>query len=315
MDVEIKLAYVFLDLVIPLTVGYICRHRHYLSEQNCNRLIMFNILVLGTALSIFSFWVLPLKWELMWLPVFGLLLSAIPGVTAYLISKNKYESGLDKGSYLAAAILSNMGTLGSVCAYVLFGEAAFAYTQIVALFQNLVFFLFCFPMAQYYKQKGDPAGKPAQTTLASLFLNRNQLPVVGLAIGVLLYVSGVPRPAFVGIAFDPLVHLAAWTALIPAGYSIEFSAMKKYYGRTLDIIPIKFVVTPVLGYWLARQLFAERELLGSILVMASVPTGINAIVLARLYGLNVHVSSSAFVVTTALFLAVVYPLIFFMFAA
>jgi len=311
MDVRLKLVYIFIDLLLPLMLGYFFRRSQYLSEKNCDKLIVFNILVISTALSILSFWNLPLTWELIWLPCFGILLSIIPGATAYLISKNKYDSSLEKGSYLASAILSNTGTLGGLCAYIIFGEAAFAYTQIVGLVQNLVLFLFCFPMAQYYKQQSCYGQEKQKLTFASMFLNRNQLPVVGLVIGIILCVSGVPRPAFLGVVFDPLVHVAAWTALIPAGYSINFSGMKEYYGSTFDLIPIKFVVTPVLGYLLAREVFNDQALLGTILILASVPTGINAIVTARLYGLNLHVSGAAFVLTTAVFLVLVYPILFF----
>ncbi len=311
MDVQSKLIYVFTDLVLPLVLGYFARRKQYLSEKNCNRMIVFNILVLCTALSVLSFWNLPLKWELIWLPLFGILLSIIPGIAAYLISGKKYDSSLEKGSYLASAILSNIGTLGGLCAYILFGEAAFAYTQMVAMFQNLVLFLFCFPMAQYYRQQSKISGDAPKLTFCSLFFNRNQLPVVGLVVGILLYLGGVPRPDFMGTAFDWLIHISAWTSLIPAGYSINFSAMKKYYGTTLDLIPIKFIATPVLGYLLARQLFNDPVVLGTILILASVPTGINAIVTARLYNLNLHVSGAAFVLTTAVFLLLVYPILFF----
>ncbi|MDF2633736.1 MAG: Auxin Efflux Carrier [Pelosinus sp.] len=311
MDVKLKLLYIFMDLLLPLMLGYFFCRRKYLSEKNCDRMITFNILVISTALSILSFWVLPLRWELIWLPFFGILLSFIPGATAYLISKNKYDSSLEKGSYLASAILSNIGTLGGLCAYLLFGEAAFAYTQIVSLFQNLVLFLFCFPMAQYYRQKSDSSEDKQKLTFSTMFLNRNQLPVVGLVVGIILCISGVPRPVFLGVVFDPLVHIAAWTALIPAGYCINFSGMKEYYGTTLDLLPIKFVITPMLGYLVAREFFNDQVLLGTILILASVPTGINAIVTARLYGLNLHVSGAAFVVTTAVFLVLVYPILFF----
>jgi predicted permease len=311
MEAQSKLIYVFTDLVLPLVLGYFARRTRYLSEKSCNRMIVFNILIVSTALSVLSFWNLPLKWELIWLPMFGILLSIIPGVAAYLVSGKKYGDSLEKGSYLVSAILSNTGTLGGLCAYILFGETAFAYTQVVALFQNLVLFLFCFPMAQYYRQQSNLAGDTPKLTFCSLFFNRNQLPVVGLAVGILLYLGDVPRPALLGTAFDWLIHISAWTSLIPAGYSIEFSAMKKYYSTTLDLIPIKFIATPVLGYLVACHLFNDPAVLGTILILASVPTGINAIVTARLYDLNLHVSGAAFVLTTAVFLLLVYPILFF----
>ena len=307
---ENKFVLIFLDLILPLALGYFFRSRHWLSDKFCNTMILVNILVLCTALSILSFWKLPITTELMWLPLFGILLSFIPGIAAYLISQNKYTSSLEKGSYLASAMLSNIGLLGGLCAFILFGEPGFAYTQIVALFQNLVFFLFCFPMAQYYGHQGrSEAGVCQKLTFSSLFLNRNQLPVVGLAIGLLFCISGIPRPQILDQLFTPLVHLSAWTALIPVGYSIRFTLMKQYYGSILDLLPIKFIVTPLIAYLIARCVFSDPILLGTIVILASVPTGINAIVIARLYHLNLHVSGAAFVLTTVMFLVVVYPLL------
>jgi predicted permease len=314
MDATVKLAYIFVDLLLPLTLGYFFRQRNWLSEELCNKMIVVNILVFSTALSVLSFWALPLKLELLWLPLFGILLSFIPGIAAYGISGSKYNSSLEKGSYLASAILSNIGTLGGLCAFILFGERGFAYSQIVALFQNLVLFLFCFPMAQYYRQLSTNEYDGTQKmTFSSLFLNRNQLPVVGLLVGMLLYICGVPRPAFLGEIFNPLVHIAAWTALIPVGFSINFSVMKQYYRSILDLIPIKFIITPLVAYSIARFLFNDPIVLGTILLLASAPTGINAVVTARLYDLNVHVSGAAFVLTTAVFLIVVCPILFFWF--
>jgi predicted permease len=314
MDAIIKLAYIFTDLFLPLMLGYLFRRKNWLSEEYCNQMIVVNIWLVCTALSVLSFWALPLKWELVWLPLFGILLSFIPGITAYWISGNKYETGLERGSYLASATLSNIGSLGGLCAFILFGEPGFAYTQIVALFQNLVLLLFCFPMAQYYRQSS--LNEDAETppiTFSSLFLNRNQLPVAGMVAGMILYLGDVPRPQFLGDMFSLLIHFSAWMALIPVGYSIDFAAMKHYYGSILDLIPIKFGITPLLGYLLARHLFSDPLVFDTILVLASVPTGINAVVTARLYALNLHVAGAAFVLTTGVFLVVVYPLLFLWF--
>lgn len=48
---------------------------------------------------------------------------------------------------------------------------------------------------------------------------------------------------------DPLIHFVAWTALLPVEYSIEVTEMRQYYRRVLNLIPIKFVITPVLTYY------------------------------------------------------------------
>lgn len=307
MDIKIKLLYIGIDLILPLVLGYVCRKTLCLSEKACNVMILVNILIFSTILSVLSFWVLPLKLELIWLPLFGILLSVIPGIAAYFSSR-KYQNGLEKGSYLASAMLSNIGTLGGLCAFILFGESGFAYSQVLSLFQGLVLFLFCFPMAQYYRQISiNDGNKRQKIRFISLFFSRNQIPVLGLLLGIYLYTSGIPRPLIFGEIFTPLIHISAWTALIPVGYSIQFSEIKKYYHSIIDLLPIKFIITPIMSYLTALLFFSDPIVLDSILLLALMPTGINAVVTARLYNLNIPLSGAAFLVTTAIFLVVIYP--------
>lgn len=312
MDVATKLVYIGTDLILPLALGYYCRQRQWLSERFCNKVIEINITVFCTILAVLSFWILPLNLDLLWLPLFGILLSFIPGLAGYLIVLGKPIAGPDKASHLASAMLSNIGTLGGLCTFFLFGESGFAYIQIIAMFQNLVFFLFCFPMAHYYNSLlHKKAGGAAKITFSKLFFNRNQLPVAGVVAGILLYAGNVPRPAILGDFFNVLIHFSAWTALCPVGYSIQFSEMKHYYHSILDLLPVKFVITPLVAYLIASQLFTDPVVLGTILVAASTPAGINAVVLARLYNFNVYVAGAAFFLTTAVFLAIVYPVLFY----
>ena len=305
-----KLAYFIIDLLLPLTIGYLLRGKQQFSENFFNKMISYNILLLYPLLSILSFWVLPLTWELMWLPVFGGLLCFIPGLVAYLISKNKYDSPLDTGSYILSAMLSNLGTLGGLCAFILYGETGFAYTQLVVLTQTAVIFLVCYPLAQYYYSREQNA-KQVKISVGTLLWNRNQLPVVGLIIGLMLYCLDVPRPRILGELFNPLVHLAAWTALIPVGHVTDFSAIKKYYSSTLDLLPIKFIITPLISYIIAIIVFNDPIMVNTIMILASTPTAINAVITVKIHNLNIHIATAAFVVTTVLFLLVIYPILFF----
>jgi predicted permease len=312
MAVYIKLLYLVIDFVFPLMLGYYLQRKEWLSEAWCKKIIVANLTVFGTFLSILSFWVLPLQPELLWLPLFGFLVSLTPGLAGYLIVNKKYAAGTEKASYLAAAMLSNIGALASLCAFILLGERGFAYTQIVALFQNLIFFLFCFPMAQYYRQLDRALGEDSpRATFSSLFFTRNQLPVAGMAIGMALYLGNVPRPESLGNLFTYLIHVSAWLAMIPVGYSLNFAGMRSCYAGIVDLIPIKFILTPLIAYIAARCVFSDQIVVSSILIAASVPTGANTVVLARLYDLNLHIASAAFFMTTVIFLSVVYPILFF----
>lgn len=306
MDLQAKLLYLFIDLILPLTIGNACRYQSRLDKAFFRRLIVINICIIYPILSMLTLWTLSLNYSLIWLPVIGVLLCVIPGTAAYFRMKNKFQSELDRGSYILSAILSNTTTLGGLCAYILYGEIGFACTQMVVMLQNVVMFMFCFPLAQYYYQKSI-GGSFSKQSLSAMFINRNQLTVVGMIIGIALNLTGITRPAFVGHMVDPLVHLGAWTALIPIGHAIDTAGMRKYYAGILDLIPIKFILTPVAAYIIASLLITDKMILNTIVILAAMPTAINTVIAVQLYKLNVDIATAAFVLTTAVFIGIELP--------
>lgn len=310
MDIKIELLYFAVDLLLPLMAGYYLRRKKLASDRIMDWIVSFNIVIITSLLSLFSFWGLKLDASLLWLPVLGVGVSLVPGLLAYLRSGRKYVSELDQGSYILAAALSNMGTVGGLSVFFMYGEIGYAYTQLMTMFFNVVVFAVCFPMAQYYYLKSRPGGS-LQIPWLSLFLNRNQLPIVALLLGLALSGLGIARPPVIGDIFPALLHIAAWTALIPVGFSLNFGEMKKYYSDALDLIPIKFVITPLAIYAAAKATIGDAVIDNTVLVLASTPPAINSVLTAKIHNLNVDIAMASFVILTALFLVVVYPVLFF----
>ena len=66
-----KLLIFGIDLILPLIVGYCCQYQKKFNDQFFNKMILNNILVVYPALSFLCFWILPLNFDLVWLPVMG----------------------------------------------------------------------------------------------------------------------------------------------------------------------------------------------------------------------------------------------------
>lgn len=310
---QLRIIFVFTDLVLPLLTGYYLHQRKIISDRLCNRLISFNIIWICTLLSLLSFWVLPLTAELLWLPAFSFIFAAIPGMISILTFARQHKEPLDRGAYIISSLLANIGTLGGLCAFILYGETGFAYAQLVVTFQNLILILGCFPLAQYYYalHTAAKARKHLHINVKDLFLSWNQLSVLGMLVGMLLQAAAVPRPESLGGLFNGLIHLSAWTALLPVGYLVDFHQAGQYYRRILDLLPLRFIILPAITYFIIKQLFTDQVLLGSLMIFASSPTAINAVLTARIYKLNVDLTIAAFLLTTALFLLLIYPCLFF----
>ena len=312
-DASLRILYVFTDLVLPMLLGYYLHQRRIISDALCNKLIRFNIVFIYTLLSLLSFWTLPLSRSLLWLPGLGILLILIPGFISHFTFARKYPNLLDRGAYMMSSLLANLGTLGGLCAFILYGETGFAYTQLISAAQNFVLLLFCFPLAQYYYTKQTAAARKTRLCIdfRQIFLSWNQLSLIGMCLGMLLNAADVPRPAPLGTLFNSLVHIGAWTALLPVGYLVDLSRARLYYRKILDLLPLRCLILPVILYVIAKLLFNDQMLIGTLIILATAPTAINAVITSRLFSLNVDLSIAAFLLTTAVFLLAVFPLIFF----
>ena len=305
-----RILYVFTDLATPLLAGYIAYQRGRISDALCNALIRFNIIVMATLLAVLSFWVMPLSKSLLWLPLFSALFMLVPGSIAYLTFARRHKDALSRGAYYMSAMLTNIGTIAGLSAFILYDEVGFAYVQIVSSFQVGLLVLVCFPLAAMFRAQGAKEGTRVHLSLRELFLTPNKVPVLGLIAGLALNVYGVERPAVLGTAFQALVHIGAWTALFPVGCLVDFSRALPYIKKTADLIPLRFLLTPLIFFGLCRLLFADSVLIGSVLLIAAAPTAINAVLTARLYKLNVDLTVASFLVTTVIYLLLFYPLFF-----
>ncbi len=308
-----RIILVFTDILLPLAVGFLLKKYQLISKRTCDLLIHFNVVFMVTFMSLLSFWVLPLSRQLLWLPVIGVLITAVPGIIGAKCFAGRFDSELDRGAYVISSMLSNIGTVGGLSAFILYGEAGFAYVQLVATPQNILMVAAAFPMAKYYYEKHQARAKQVKLRLSfhEMFLTRNQIGILGMAAGILLQVFGVERPAILGSVFHDLVHILSWVALLPVGYLIDFGRARYYYGKVVSMVWLRFVIVPALFYMLFKVLFTDQVLLGSLLILSATPAAINSVITAQLYRLNVDITIAAFLLTTVVYVLLVFPLFFF----
>ena len=315
-EINARLIYLGTDLILPLIVGYLLYQRRLLSDAAVNLLIRINVVVFFTLLSLFSFWALPLTRDLLILPAFFAFIILFPGFISWRFLGRRFHSPIDRGTHLISALLSNIGTLGGICAYIIYGEPGFAYAQIGGACQNLILVLLAFPAAQYYyllhKNRGRSARLDGRAFLG-LLISWNQLSLLGMAAGLLLNLFGAARPPVLSSAFSYLIHISAWFAMLPVGSLINFRRARHFVYLTLDMIFLRFLLVPLVTYFAARLVISDPVIRNALVLFAGVPAAINATLTARLYHLNVDYTIAVFLVTTVLYLTVLFPAVFFLF--
>ena len=315
-EINARLVYLFTDLILPLIVGYLLYQRQMLSDTTVNRLIRINVVVFFTLLSFFSFWALPLTQDLLILPAFFAFIILFPGFLSWRFLGRRFHSPIDRGTHLISALLSNIGTLGGICAYIIYGERGFAYAQIGGACQNLVLVLLAFPIAQYYYLLHKTHGRTARLEgrgFLGLLISWNQLSILGMAAGLALNATNITRPPILSEAFSYIIHVSAWFAMLPVGSLINFRRARRFVYLTLDMILLRFLVVPLVAFLAARIFISDPIVQNALVIFASVPAAINATLTARLYQLNIDYTIAVFLVTTVLYLTILFPVTFFIF--
>lgn len=315
-DINARLVYLLTDLILPLVVGYVLYQRRLLSDTAVNRLIRINVIVFFTLLSLFSFWALPLTRDLLLLPAFFALIILFPGFLSWRFLGRRFHSPIDRGTHLISALLSNIGTLGGICAYIIYGERGFAYAQIGGACQNLTLVLLAFPAAQYFYLLHKAHGRTARMEgrgFLGLLVSWNQLSILGMAAGLLLNIGGFARPPVLSEAFSYIIHVSAWFAMLPVGSLINIRRARHFFYLTADMILLRFLIVPLVTYAAAQLFIRDPIVQNALVIFASAPAAINATLTARLYRLNVDYTIAVFLVTTILYLTVLFPVTFFLF--
>ena len=315
-DINARLVYLLTDLILPLVVGYVLYQRRLLSDTAVNRLIRINVIVFFTLLSLFSVWALPLTRDLLLLPAFFALIILFPGFLSWRFLGRRFHSPIDRGTHLISALLSNIGTLGGICAYIIYGERGFAYAQIGGACQNLTLVLLAFPAAQYFYLLHKAHGRTARMEgrgFLGLLVSWNQLSILGMAAGLLLNIGGFARPPVLSEAFSYIIHVSAWFAMLPVGSLINIRRARHFFYLTADMILLRFLIVPLVTYAAAQLFIRDPIVQNALVIFASVPAAINATLTARLYRLNVDYTIAVFLVTTILYLTVLFPVTFFLF--
>ena len=86
-DTTLRMIYIFTDIILPMLAGYAAKQRRWLTPEQSNWLIRFNIIVIMTALTLLSFWVLPMRTDLLSLPFFAFFNGLLPLAVVRLLGR------------------------------------------------------------------------------------------------------------------------------------------------------------------------------------------------------------------------------------
>jgi malonate transporter len=125
--------------------------------------------------------------------------------------------------------------------------------------------------------------------------------LLGIAVGVLIRVTGLPMPAAAQTVIDSLAAAAVPCALFAMGVSLRRFGLAANLPLSLVLSALKLLVHPAAVYVLAMHVLAVPPVWAGVAVLfAASPCGINSYLFAERFKAGVSVASGAIAISTAL---------------
>jgi hypothetical protein len=265
--------------------------------------VVFALSVLPT---VSSFWGLRLPGaRLAFVPLLGFLAVATGGAGGLLAARLLRLEPARAASMFCCGLFTNLGSLGSLAAFLFFGEGGFAVAQIYTMLEQLTYFSVGFPLVdRIVRGTGGPlVDFPGLRRRPAVFV-----PLGAMAVGGLLNLLSVPRPPIVPVIAGVLIIANAALLGLAIGLTLRVGRIGRYGREVGASALIKFALVPAVvipAGWAVGLGGLDGALpLRVVALLAFMPVGFYALIPPTLYGADLDLANSAWLATTAATLAI-----------
>lgn len=242
------------------------------------------------------------------LPALGVLAILTGGFSALLIAKLIKLNPKQTGAFFSCGGMFNIGSIGSLIVFVFLGETAFALVPMYKLFESIINYTLWFPIAKSYSpsvQEEVKGNKFLKIILDPFIL----VALSSIALGFILNITGVVRPAFYTTLNSIVIPLGSLVLLTSIGMAMKFGKFWQHIKTASITSAIKYLLVPIVTTTVAYLLgFKEIDNglpLKVILILSSMPVGFTALVPPSIYDLDLNLANASWLMTTVLLILVV----------
>ncbi|MEO8245290.1 MAG: AEC family transporter, partial [bacterium] len=163
-----------------------------------------------------------------------------------------------------------------------------------------MFYAFGIGLMEWVRSRGQGLSGVALGTQVTRAIFSQPL-VIGIVLGVIVNLTGLPVPETVGAATDMMGRAGLPAALFGLGGILLRYRPEGDKSLIALVVAITLLLHPIVTYVLATFVFKiDVASLRSAVVTAAMPPGVNAYLFAHLYGTGRRVAASSVLIATAL---------------
>jgi len=290
-------------LIGSLAISRLLSRRGWLTPRRAQRLLYLDVKRLAPVTLCLLFWRMNLRdVQMWWLPVIGLAVTLSTMLPAIAYARWKRLTRPQAGSFLACAIFSNVGYLGAFLLFARYGESAYALATLYYLSFTPLFYVLGFSVGKRFGHAPGSIGSPGADEL-------RLYPFLGLCAGLLLSLSGIPRPAVCASINRWLIPIDTALYLLAIGSQLRFELPPHTFRDGLAMSAIKFLYSPLVAWGLLTLCRIQGMPRAVAIFEASMPVAISPLMLPMLFGLDQALANALWMWTTLLAIPVIVVLL------
>lgn len=298
----------------PLMAGYLGRRVLTAADRSTVPLLTLSRwqkevgnLVLVPVSAVISLWAVDMtQLKLLALPAMGaayhLMGTALALAAAWLMRLPARQRGV----FLMAGMNSNLGLVGGLLSYLLYGEAGFAFGAFFRMLELPLYYLAGYPACSAI---GTGERFTVRRALRKVATDPALLlPILGVVLGIGLSLSGMARPVWLSQVNALLIPVSSINLAFAIGVTLRVGAVTEHIRPVGVMAALKFVLMPAFMWGLGRLAGLDHMDLGLpfrvAMLLSFMPVGFTALVAATLFDLDEDLANALWFATTVLLIPV-----------
>ena len=291
-DVIISIFSIYLFIVI----GYIAK-RSFKEQIDDKTITLLNVYFLQVFLTFWGLLLHPVDITLLYAPSIYLFIVIIALVVAALFAKKLFANKKEYSIAMVAALIGNTGNLGIPLNIAIFGEASIPYTTVV----NLMNVFVVYTIGVYFYSRGTFSAKESLKNILKLPILWAAFIVISLSVYGYQPSETVMNMLMMGAYASMTMQLFLFGIYL---YGTKIREINK----TLItwIITFKFLLLPLLAFTVLSFVALDSMIKGIIFMELLMPLAVANVNLSSLYDCEPKIVTALVMITSLLFLGVIF---------
>ena len=217
-------------------------------------------------------------------------------IVTYFAATRVFKRRPGEGVAVAfAALFSNLVLLGLPISERAWGVDTMAPNFALVSVNAPVCYLIGITAMEILRADGRNAAETTRVVLTAMF--RNSL-MIGIGLGFIVNLTGLPLPGALTSAVDLLARASLPVALFALGGVLTRYTLSDSLGEASLVSLLSLVIQPALTLLVATQLQLSDQVVKSVVLMAAMAPGLNAYLFANMYNRSLGVNASTVLLGT-----------------